>query len=202
MLRELPMRARATSWGEQRGRTLFESRVVIVGAGGVARALLALLAPFRCHVTVVRRRAEAVPGAHATVTPSQLRSVVRHADAVVVAAAMTAHSRALIGAAELTAMKSGSVLVNVARGGLIDTTALEALGDDVGPSGIALDVTDPEPLPMSSRLWSDPRFLITPHTADTWDMIRPLLSQRISSNVAAFLRGEPLTGVVDPAEGY
>jgi len=63
-------------------------------------------------------------------------------------------------------------------------------------------VTDPEPLPDGHPLWDEPRCIITPHTADTWDMIRPLLARRVTANVAHFIAGEPLDGRVDPASGY
>jgi phosphoglycerate dehydrogenase-like enzyme len=68
--------------------------------------------------------------------------------------------------------------------------------------GAALDVTDPEPLPDGHPLWSLENCIITPHTADTPEMIERLLAVRIADNVAAFSAGQPLTGVVDPAAGY
>ena len=93
-------------------------------------------------------------------------------------------------------------LVNVARGGLVDTEALvEALRSrQIG--GAALDVTDPEPLPAGHPLWDLPNCLITPHTADTEQMTRPLLAGRIAENVQRLSEGRELAGQVDPDLGY
>jgi phosphoglycerate dehydrogenase-like enzyme len=99
-------------------------------------------------------------------------------------------------------MGSGSWLVNVARGGLVDTGALtDALrAGQIG--GAALDVTDPEPLPSGHPLFYLPNCLITPHTADTEEMTRPLLADRIAENVRRLAAGQQLVGQVDPDLGY
>jgi phosphoglycerate dehydrogenase-like enzyme len=69
-------------------------------------------------------------------------------------------------------------------------------------AGAALDVTDPEPLPDGHALWECPNCIISPHTADTYEMVLPLLAERIRINVAHFAAGEPLIGLVDPEAGY
>jgi phosphoglycerate dehydrogenase-like enzyme len=93
-------------------------------------------------------------------------------------------------------------LINVARGRHVDTGALvEALNSGT-IAGAGLDVTDPEPLPDGHPLWGAPNCIITPHTADTWDMVLPRLAERIRENVAAFSAGDPLRGPVDPEAGY
>ena len=202
-LRALPARARATSWGEQGARTLYDAPVVVLGAGGITTCLLALLAPFRARVTVVRRDAdEPVPGAERTVGLDRLDAVLPAAQVVVVALALTPETEAVIGAAQLAAMDESAWLVNVARGRHVDTGALvEALrAGSIG--GAALDVTDPEPLPEGHPLWGLSNCLITPHTANPWQTAEPLLSRRITENVARFRAGEALTGLVDLAAGY
>lgn len=202
-LRVLHTRARATAWDSvPAGRSLYGRNVVIIGAGGIALELISLLAPFGAHVTVVRRSEAPVPSAERTVPTGDLLQVLPEADVVVVAAALTGDTRHLIGAAELAAMKPEAVLVNIARGGLVDTAALvQALATGV-IAGAALDVTDPEPLPNGHPLWSEPRCLITPHMADTPEMTSPLLAERIRLNVRAFLEDSRFVGVVDPARGY
>ncbi|OLT54496.1 NAD(P)-dependent oxidoreductase [Cellulosimicrobium sp. CUA-896] len=202
LLRRLHERARATSWGEQAGTSLHGLTVVVVGAGGVARELVRLLQPFGTRTVVVRRRAEPVEGADRTVTSASLHAELASADVVVVAAALTSSTRALVGAAELGAMRPEAVLVNVARGPVVDTEALGAALADGRLAGAALDVTDPEPLPDGHPLWDEPRALITPHTADTAEMVAPLLRARVATNVRRFVSGEPLEGVVDAAAGY
>src|SRR5436190_674231 len=124
------------------------------------------------------------------------------ARAVVLALALTPHTRNLIGPAALAAMEQDAWLVNVARGGLVDTTALLHALRSGQIGGAALDVTDPEPLPAGHPLWDLPNCLITPHTADTEEMTRPLLANRIAENVQRLARGQELAGRVDPDLGY
>lgn len=202
LMRELPARVVARSWGPKIGSSLYGATVVVIGAGGIAIELLRLLAPFRTLVTVVRRSSQPVRGAHRTVTSERLRDVLPQADAVVVAAAMTGPTAKIIGPEEIALMKDSAILINVARGGLVDTDALtEALASG-RIAGVGLDVTDPEPLPDGHPLWSEPRAIITPHSADTPEMTAPLLAERVKTNVRAFLGGAKFEGIVDPEAGY
>jgi phosphoglycerate dehydrogenase-like enzyme len=201
-LRQLKIRARAESWGKPAGESLFRQPVTVVGAGGIATVLLRLLEPFGTPVTVVRRQAEPVPGAARTLTIDRLPEALAGARAVVIVVALTPQTQGLIGRAELAAMEPDAWLVNVARGGVVDTEALTAAlkGHQIG--GAALDVTDPEPLPAGHPLWDLPNCLITPHTADTEEMTQPLLAGRITDNVRRLAAGQPLTGLLDPDLGY
>jgi phosphoglycerate dehydrogenase-like enzyme len=201
-LRELKVRARARSWGEPAGESLFGQPVTVVGAGGIATVLLRLLEPFRAEVTVVRRHAEPVPGAQQTVTTDKLAEAMAGALAVVLVLALTPQTRGLIGQAELAAMRRDAWLVNVARGGVVDTPALVDALQKGQIGGAALDVTDPEPLPAGHPLWDLPNCLITPHTADTEEMTRPLLADRIAENVQRLAAGQELEGRIDPDLGY
>jgi phosphoglycerate dehydrogenase-like enzyme len=201
-LRHLPERARARSWGEPAAETLFDQPVTIVGGGGITVALMRLLEPFRTQVTVVRRRAEPVPGATRTLTTEHLHEALAGARAVVLTLALTPQSRGLIGPEELGLMDQQAWLINVARGGLVDTEALVKALRSGQIGGAALDVTDPEPLPAGHPLWDLPDCLITPHTADTEQMIQPLLAARITENVQRLIAGQELAGRVDPDLGY
>jgi phosphoglycerate dehydrogenase-like enzyme len=201
-LRQLPVRARARSWGEPAAASLFDQPVTVVGGGGVAVALLRLLEPFRVRVTVVRQRPEPLAGATRTIGTGRLPGALAGARAVVLALALTPHTRRLIGQAELAAMEPGAWLVNVARGGLVDTGALTGALRSGQIGGAALDVTDPEPLPAGHPLWDLPNCLITPHTADTEEMTQPLLAGRIAENVRRLAAGQELAGRVDPDLGY
>lgn len=202
LLRHLPERVRARSWGKPAGTSLHSLRSVVVGAGGVGVETVRLLKAFDTHVTVVRRTAGEVPGADAVATPGDLAALLPQADVVILAAALTPATRGMIGTEEFLAMKPDAVLVNVGRGALVDTDALTAALRKGRIASAALDVTDPEPLPDGHPLWEEPNCLITPHTADTMEMIIPLYSKRISENVRRFVNGEELTGLVDPAAGY
>jgi phosphoglycerate dehydrogenase-like enzyme len=201
-LRLLPERIRAHRWGTPAGISLYGARVTILGGGGITEALLRLLAPFRVETTVVRRQAQPVTGAARTVTTAQLDDVLPGALVVFVALALTPETRHIIGAPQLAAMDDRAWLVNVARGPHVHTDALvrSLRAGDIGGAG--LDVTDPEPLPDGHPLWTAPNCIITPHTADTWEMIVPLLAARIRANVAHFAAGEPLEGPVDAEAGY
>ncbi|HLK72062.1 MAG TPA: D-isomer specific 2-hydroxyacid dehydrogenase family protein [Streptosporangiaceae bacterium] len=201
-LRLLKVRARASSWGQPAGESLFGQPVTVVGAGGIATVLMRLLEPFGTPVTVVRRQPEPVPGAARTVTTERLADALPGARAVVITVALTPQTRGLIGQAELAAMAPDAWLVNVARGGVIDTGALTAALEKGQIGGAALDVTDPEPLPAGHPLWDLDNCLITPHTADTEEMTQPLLAGRIAENVGRLAAGTELIGLLDPGEGY
>jgi phosphoglycerate dehydrogenase-like enzyme len=201
-LRRLPQRARARSWGEEAGTSLFGQPVTIIGGGGIATVLLRLLGPFRTHVTVVRRRPEPLPGAARTVGGDRLHEALGSAAAVILVLALTPATQNLIGAAELAAMNPGAWLVNVARGKIVDTEALAGALQSGQIGGAALDVTDPEPLPAGHPLWDLPNCLITPHTADTEEMTQPLLARRITENIQRLATGQELVGLVDPDLGY
>jgi phosphoglycerate dehydrogenase-like enzyme len=201
-LRCLPERVTATSWGRPAGVTLFDQPVTILGAGGIAASLLRLLVPFRVRATVVRRGGVPLPGAARTVPAAMLTEALADALVVFVVLALTPATERIIGAEQLSAMRPDAWLVNVARGRHVDTDALVSALDRGAIGGAALDVTDPEPLPDGHPLWGHPRCIITPHTADTLEMVEPLLAERIRLNVARFAAGEQLAGLVDPNAGY
>jgi phosphoglycerate dehydrogenase-like enzyme len=201
-LRLLPERIEARSWGPQGGTSLYDEPVTILGGGGIAASLLQLLAPFRATTTVVRRTADPVPGAARTLTTSRLGDAIADAKVVFLALALTPTTERIIGATQLAAMRTDSWLVNVGRGGLVDTDALvDALARGM-IAGAGLDVTDPEPLPDGHPLWGMRRCIITPHTADTPEMVARPLARRVEMNVARFIAGQPLVGVIDPVAGY
>jgi phosphoglycerate dehydrogenase-like enzyme len=201
-LRLMRQRIMARSWGKPAGTSLYDQPVTILGGGGITASLLGLLAPLRVTATVVRHQPDPVPGAARTVGQAALHEALAGAQVVFLALALTPSTERIIGPAALAAMRPDAWLVNVARGGHVDTDALVAALDAGAIGGAALDVTDPEPLPDGHPLWQQERCIITPHTADTPEMIRPLLARRIRDNVARFAAGEPLLGLIDPALGY
>ena len=203
LLRQVPSKARSHEWASPReGISLYGRNVTIVGAGGIAIEIMRLMAPFEVVITVVRREALDLAGAARTVTVSGLRDVLPQADVVILAAAATEETSGLLGARELALMKPSAVLVNVARGSLVDQDALVASLRSGHLWGVGLDVTSPEPLEAGHPLWSAPRCVITSHSADTDEMVEPLLARRVSANVAAFLGDGRFVGRVDPAVGY
>jgi phosphoglycerate dehydrogenase-like enzyme len=200
--RHLHRYARATTWTAGEGRNLFGAHVVVFGGGGIAEVLVALLQPFRCRVTVVRRRPVPMAGVDRVVGPEERLAVLADADAVVLALPLVDDTVGIIGAGELAALPDHAWIVNVARGAHIDTRALVEALEAGRIGGAALDVTDPEPLPGEHPLWSHPDVLVTPHTGNTKAMARPLLGARIADNVRRYGAGEPLVGLVDLDLGY
>ena len=201
-LHSLVSSARATSWAATRVTSLADQPVTIIGGGGIATALTEFLVPFRARVTVVRRHDQPVPGAQRTVTVDALHDALADARLVVLALALTPETRHIIGADELERMHERAWLVNVSRGGHVDTDALVDALERNAIGGAALDVTDPEPLPEGHRLWSLPNCIITPHNAGSSGAVMRLLADRVRDNVERLGSGQPLLGVVDLDSGY
>ncbi|MCH8560271.1 MULTISPECIES: NAD(P)-dependent oxidoreductase [unclassified Nesterenkonia] len=201
-LRGLKARALANSWGTEGGISLNGLRCVVVGGGGVAAEIVRLYKAFDTHVTVVRRTAEPVEHADVTVAFEGLDEALDGAEVVALAAAATPATRHLLNADRLALLADGAVVANVGRGSLVDQTALVEALSTGALRGAGLDVTEPEPLPETDPLWSLQNCLITPHTADTTEMVVPLLRERILANHRRFHAGEPMLGLVDPAQGY
>ena len=203
--RVVKRRSLAKSWGKKHADSLYDSNVLIVGGGGIAQELVKLLAPFRSKVTVVRKRV-AEPfeqlGQVSIVGFEQLDDALPKAQFVVLACALTDETRFLFSRDRLSLMARGSYLVNVARGEVIDQEALlEALQNDhLGGAGI--DVTYPEPLPDGHPLWEAENLIITPHTADTMEIVTGLFAKRLRENVTAWIKGTELVGVVSKDLGY
>lgn len=201
-LRHVPGYTRAGDWSGPRGRNLLGGRVTIFGGGGITEALVRLLQPFSCHITVVRNQVQDMEGVDSVVGSDRYADALPGADLVVLALALTPETEGMIGADELALMEPHAWLVNVARGRHVVTDDLvDALGaGTIGGAGI--DVTDPEPLPADHPLWSLPNCVITPHVGNTPEMAAPLLAERVRANVRRFAHGDPLIGLVDVDAGY
>ncbi|HTZ07824.1 MAG TPA: NAD(P)-dependent oxidoreductase [Acidimicrobiales bacterium] len=201
-LHGLPEAARRTAWGPAAVGALVGRPVTVVGGGGIATALVRMLAPFEAPVTVVRRRPDPVPGAVRTLPATALHEALPEARLVVLALALTPATTGIIGAAELARMHRRAWLVNVSRGRHVDTDALVAALGAGTIGGAALDVTDPEPLPEGHPLWGLPNCIVTPHSAGASAPVMGLLARRVEDNVRRFAAGLPLVGVIDPEAGY
>jgi phosphoglycerate dehydrogenase-like enzyme len=199
--RRIGQYARATTWGTGEGRNLVGATVVVLGGGGIAESLLRLLGPFGCQTTVVRRTPEPLAGA-AVVGEDRLDEVLAGADLLVLALALTPETRGILDGRRLRLLGPDAWVVNGARGAHVVTDDLVEVLAEGAIGGAALDVTDPEPLPDGHPLWSEPRCIVTPHTANTVAMAEPLLRARVAENVRRWIAGEALIGPVDPAAGY
>jgi phosphoglycerate dehydrogenase-like enzyme len=199
--RAIPNRVLAASWGEKFAVSLYESKVLIIGGGGIAEELVALLEPFGCPITVVRKNHSRKLGQY-TVSLDELDDVLPTQDFVVVAASLTDQTRGLFDLDRFAKMKRTAYFVNIARGSHVVTDDLVAALERALIAGAAIDVTDPEPLPDGHALWNNPKCIVTPHTADTPAQVTRMLADRIRENTRAFLGQGPWIGLVDPHAGY
>lgn len=183
--------ARITTWTERHVYDLGSFTVLIVGMGSIGRMLADRLAPFGSTVVGVASRAR--DDLHGI---DELPRLLPDADAVVVLVPLSESTRGLIGRSELAAMRDGALLVNAARGPVVDTVALVA--ELSGPRLRAvLDVTDPEPLPDGHPLWTAPGVLsITPHIAGNSPRGEAAAAELAGEQFARWCAGAPLRNVV------
>ena len=202
-IREVPEFAAAQAQGEWKPlvlrRSLADRRVLVLGYGNIGRAVVRRLLPFEVSVTAVASRARAgddlVDVVHGV---DELPDLLPHHDVVVVIVPLTDATRGLVDAEALALLPDGAVVVNVARGPVVDTDALVAECAS-GRLHAGLDVTDPEPLPADHPLWTTPGVLITPHVGGATDAMRPRAVALVRRQVEALRDGRPLENVV--AEG-
>ena len=196
-LRRLPALLRAQSenrWAPETGETLAGKKVLIVGAGDIGTAIAHRVAAFDAEPVLVARRAR--DGVHDS---SQLDTLLPQADVVVIMTPLTEATAGMVDAAFLSRMRDGALLVNAARGGVVDTTALVTEAG-TGRIRAALDVTDPEPLPAEHPLWSMPNVLITPHVGGNIEGALVNMYRVAGEQLQRYAAGEPLQNVV--SDGY
>lgn len=198
--RHLRRRAGGDTGGEGlpgTGTTLFGKRVVVVGYGAVGAAVAARLGVFGCEVVLVARTGRTTPAGRVH-DAAELPALLAAADAVVLCAPLTERTRGMFGAAELALLKDGALLVNVARGELLDTAAAVSEVRS-GRLRVALDVTDPEPLPAGHPLWELPGALVTPHVAAFTDAFPRMTVDFLRRQLDRYARGAALENVVHTA---
>lgn len=199
-LRALPAFARAQaarhwSYGEYAPTDeLAGKRVLIVGAGAIGEALATRLTPFEVDLTLVARTPRS--GVHAV---AELPDLLPHADVVVLLIPLTPETTGLVDAAFLARMPDGALLVNGARGPVVDTAALTA-ELATGRLSAAVDVTDPEPLPADHPLWTMPNFLLTPHVGGSVKGLMRRAYALVGDQLRRLAAGEPLVNEV--RDGY
>jgi phosphoglycerate dehydrogenase-like enzyme len=169
--------------------------VLMVGYGGIGKQIERMLAPFNVELLRVARSVRANPLVHAV---SELDSLLPRAQVVVLILPLTADSHGLIGSRQIALMPQGALLVNAARGPIVDTNALvEALNQ--GRIRAALDVTDPEPLPEEHPLWRCPNLLLTPHVAGSSPQFAPRSLSTAAGELRRYIDGQPLENAVQLA---
>lgn len=179
-------------------RELSGATALILGYGAIGQEVEKRLAGFEMEVSKVRRSAG--PG---TLGPDEWRGRLGEFDWIIISVPATPETEGMIGTAELAAMKAGAVLVNVARGSVIDQAALTAALTEGRIGGALLDVTVPEPLPADDPLWDLENTQITMHLSGrAQDRMFQRSAARFLENLARFHRGERLEPLVDFALGY
>ena len=174
-------------------RSLADSRVMILGYGSIGRSLAARLLAHRAVVTAVASRPrpdDLVGQVHGV---DELPGLLGDQHVVVLLLPLSEATRGFVGPALLAALPDRALVVNVARGGVLDTEAVLA---EAGRLRFALDVTDPEPLPDGHPLWDAPDVLITPHVAGGTTAMLPRIASLVRHQLAAYVAGEPLRNVI------
>jgi len=170
-------------------------RVLLIGYGSIGKEIERMLEPFHVKLTRVARSARTGPTVHPV---SDLDSLLPQAHVVILILPATPESTGLIGARQLALLPQGALLVNAARGPIVDTGALvDALNS--GRIRAALDVTDPEPLPEGHPLWSCPNLLITPHVGGSSPQFAPRALHIAADELRRYIAGRPLQNIVQAA---
>ncbi|HEX8713218.1 MAG TPA: 2-hydroxyacid dehydrogenase [Terracidiphilus sp.] len=169
--------------------------VLLVGYGAIGKEIERMLEPFHVHLLRVAR----TPRTDPMVSPvTELDALLPQAQVVILIVPSTAETRHLINAPRLALMQQGALLVNAARGPVVDTDALvTALQSE--RIRAAVDVTDPEPLPPNHPLWSCPNLLLTPHIGGSTPQFSPRALGTAAAELRRYMRGEPLRNVVQAA---
>ena len=178
---------------------MYGKRAMVYGYGGIGRSIAERLRAFGVNVTGVRRN----PGGEAGVIAAEdWEARLPETDLLILSVPLTAATSVLVGKDQLAALPKGAWIVNIARGGLIDQMALIAALKSGHLGGAYLDVTDPEPLPAESELWSLPNVILTPHAS--WATERQLerAAEIFMDNFSRYVRGEALRNLVDLDAGY
>jgi phosphoglycerate dehydrogenase-like enzyme len=193
-------------WLHRETRRLAGSRVVVLGAGGVGRAITRLLNCAGAQASCVARHRRTDPEVGQIAGPAELPGLLSSSDFVVLALPLTTATRGLIGQAELALMRQDAWLINLGRGQLVDETALiTALRGDKGGEtigGAALDVFPHEPLPPGSPLWDLPNVIVSPHMSGDYRGWETAVTELFLDQLRRYRAGQPLANVVDKQLGF
>lgn len=171
---------------------LADRKVLLIGYGGVGKAIASRLAPFEVDLTVVASHARVVDGVRVHAI-AELPELLPATEIVIVVVPLSESTSGLIDSAFLVALPDGALVVNVARGKVADTTAIVA---ELGRLRFALDVTDPEPLPAGHELYGAPGVIVTPHIGGDSEAMGPRMAALLVRQIEHLAAGEPFENVV------
>jgi len=192
----------AQVWWREGFREVSGTNWLIIGYGAIGQGVAQRAQAFGAKVVGVRRDSNASPFAERIVDLSALSEELPRADVVVLSIPLNARTRHIADAAFFRAMKAGSVLVNVGRGGLVDEAALLAALDAGLPEHAVLDVFETEPLPVDSPFWDHPRVSVTGHCSGVTGGENRRNQALFLDNLARFANGTPLLNVADPKDVF
>ena len=190
----------AHAWKPTPYREIGRSRWVLIGYGNIGREIARRIKPFGVDLTVVRRHPGDEEFADRSITQQDLASALPDADVVVLACALNDDTRGLCNADFFAAMKPGSILINIGRGGLVDEDALKAGLDRDQPGRAVLDVFATEPLPTDSWFWDHPKVRVSAHTSNSGDGNVGRGDELFLDNLSRYLAGHPLLNEADRSE--
>ena len=175
----------------------------IVGLGGIGRRYAKIAAAFGMRVLAVDAHEPPKPDEVEEVWPmDRLEELLAAADVLTISCPATRETQDLINRSGLAKMKPTAILVNIARGGIVNEDALREALEEGRLAGAGLDVTKTEPLPSDSPLWDTPNLIITPHCAGLSPLRERKMTEFFCANLRRYLAGEPLVNVVDQNKGY
>lgn len=181
---------------------LTNATLLIIGAGGIGQAIATRASAFGMSVWGSRKRTDPLPGFEKMVGREDWRSLLPDADYVVLATPLTSQTQGMINAKVLRSMRSTAYLINIARGAVIDETALLTALKENWIAGAGIDTFDSEPLPANSPFWSLPNVTVSPHCSG----FSPQNDQRIIDlfldNLNRYRQSQPLKNVIDRQSGY
>jgi D-2-hydroxyacid dehydrogenase (NADP+) len=192
-------------WERYTPEALNSKTVGIIGLGNIGREVARLAKAFGMRVLATRRSARRVGHARYVdiiLPPEQLPRLLAESDFVVLALPFTPETSNLIGSKELRKMKPTAYLINIARGGIVDESALVRALQESWIAGAGLDVFATEPLPLGSRLWALPNVIFSPHIAGGMGDYTVRATEIFTENLKRYLAGKRLLNVVDKKRGY
>ena len=189
-------------WQHRETRRVAGTRAVVVGAGGIGRAIYRALSRAGLSVGCVARRHRADPELGEITALAELPALLPEADFVILALPLTESTRGIIGAAELDRMSPGGWLINVGRGALADEDALVSALRAGAIGGAALDVFTEEPLPPAAPWWDLPNVIVSPHMSGDFQGWQQALAGLFADQLGRYRAGQPLRNVVDKRLGF
>lgn len=191
---------RRHAWTRVPFREVAQTRWLIVGFGHIGREIARRAKAFGARIEVVRRGANGEGLADAVSTLADLPTRLPEADVVVLACALNDQTRDIADAAFFAAMKPGSILINIGRGGLLDEDALRVALDAGRPAHAVLDVFKTEPLPTDHWMWDHPQVRVTAHASNRGELTGVRGEALFLENLGRYVRGEPLLNPVRPED--